>query len=129
MADDTKIRPVYLRALEEEAFDDLPTPQYARLFLKTYAERLGINVTEVYALLDLCDHPEINKTSTDSMWHGLSASGAMLEQRRPFPLGWLIAGIIVLIVLVLTFIFWPKAPRGQGVIESPTVECQLLVSR
>ena len=61
VAEEIKIRAEYLKALEEESFDDLPTPEYARLFLKTYAERLALNVSEVYALLDLCDHPGVRR--------------------------------------------------------------------
>jgi cytoskeleton protein RodZ len=38
----TKIRPKYLRALEEEQFDVLPAPTYVRGFLRSYAEALGL---------------------------------------------------------------------------------------
>lgn len=39
----TKIRPKYLRALEEERFDILPAPTYVRGFLRSYAEALGLD--------------------------------------------------------------------------------------
>lgn len=39
----TKIRPKYLRALEEESFDILPAPTYVRGFLRSYAESLGLD--------------------------------------------------------------------------------------
>jgi hypothetical protein len=38
----TKIRPKYLRALEDERFDILPAPTYVRGFLRSYAEALGL---------------------------------------------------------------------------------------
>jgi len=38
----TKIRPKYLRALEDEHFDILPAPTYVRGFLRSYAEALGL---------------------------------------------------------------------------------------
>jgi hypothetical protein len=38
----TKIRPKYLRALEDERFDILPAPTYIRGFLRSYAEVLGL---------------------------------------------------------------------------------------
>jgi cytoskeletal protein RodZ len=38
----TKIRPKYLRALEDERFDILPAPTYIRGFLRSYAEALGL---------------------------------------------------------------------------------------
>src|SRR5437762_7422528 len=39
----TKIRGKYLRALEEERFDLLPSPTYVKGFLRTYAEYLGLD--------------------------------------------------------------------------------------
>jgi len=42
-AEATKIRPAYLDAIEEEAFERLPGPTYARGFLRAYAEYLGLD--------------------------------------------------------------------------------------
>ncbi len=39
----TKIRPKYLRALEDERFDILPAPTYVRGFLRSYAQSLGLD--------------------------------------------------------------------------------------
>src|SRR4249920_2379192 len=39
----TKVRGKYLRALEEEQFDQLPSPTYVKGFLRTYAEYLGLD--------------------------------------------------------------------------------------
>jgi cytoskeletal protein RodZ len=39
----TKIRPKYLRALEDERFDLLPSPTYVRGFLRSYADALGLD--------------------------------------------------------------------------------------
>jgi hypothetical protein len=39
----TKIRAKYLRALEDEQFDQLPAPTYVKGFLRTYAEYLGLD--------------------------------------------------------------------------------------
>ncbi|HWO57370.1 MAG TPA: RodZ domain-containing protein [bacterium] len=57
IAEDIKIRAEYLRFLEQEAFDKLPTPEYGRLFLKSYAERLGLNINDIYALYDVHHRP------------------------------------------------------------------------
>ena len=43
----TKIRAKYIRALEEEDFDALPGDTYARGFLRTYADYLGLD-GEIY---------------------------------------------------------------------------------
>ena len=39
----TKIRPKYLRALEDEQFELLPAQTYVKGFLNTYAEFLGLD--------------------------------------------------------------------------------------
>ena len=39
----TKIRPKYLRALEEESFEVLPAETYVKGFLRAYAEYLGLD--------------------------------------------------------------------------------------
>jgi cytoskeleton protein RodZ len=39
----TKIRTKYLRALESEEWDVLPSPAYAKGFLRTYAQALGLD--------------------------------------------------------------------------------------
>jgi cytoskeletal protein RodZ len=39
----TKVRPKYLRALEDEQFDLLPAPTYVKGFLKAYADALGLD--------------------------------------------------------------------------------------
>lgn len=47
IADDLKIRRVYLEAIEEGRFDDLPGATYAVGFLRAYAEYLGLDSIEV----------------------------------------------------------------------------------
>src|SRR6476660_2134153 len=39
----TRIRPRFLRALESEEWDQLPGDAYARAFLRTYADFLGLD--------------------------------------------------------------------------------------
>jgi cytoskeleton protein RodZ len=39
----TKVRPKYLRALEDETFETLPAQTYVKGFLRTYAEFLGLD--------------------------------------------------------------------------------------
>ena len=41
---ETKIRAKYLRALEQEEWDQLPGSTYVRSFLRTYADVLGLGV-------------------------------------------------------------------------------------
>ena len=37
------VRPAYLRALEEERWDDLPSPAHVKGFLRLYARELGLD--------------------------------------------------------------------------------------
>jgi cytoskeleton protein RodZ len=46
VADDLKIRRVYLQAIEDGRFDDLPGATYAVGFIRAYAEYLGLNSIE-----------------------------------------------------------------------------------
>lgn len=45
--EETKIRRKYIQALEQEQFQILPGPIYAKAFLKNYAKFLNINVEEI----------------------------------------------------------------------------------
>ena len=45
----TRIRSAYLQALEDEAYERLPAPVYARGFLKNYALYLGLDPQQVLA--------------------------------------------------------------------------------
>lgn len=47
IADILKIRYVYLEAIEDGRFDDLPGATYSRGFIRTYAEHLGLDSDEV----------------------------------------------------------------------------------
>lgn len=48
----TRISKNYLQALEDEALDRLPSPAYAKGFLRVYAKYLGLSADELIAILD-----------------------------------------------------------------------------
>jgi Helix-turn-helix domain len=97
----TKIRIKYLRALEGEDWEALPSAAYAKGFLRTYAQLLGLDAE---ALVD-----EYRRQAGADYGVPLSPVGErVLEQgRRPGEpgggpgLGWLLAGAAVVIVGVL----------------------------
>ena len=60
---DTKIRAKYLRAMENEEWSLLPGEIYAKTFLRTYADYLGIDSRE---LLD--DYRRQYERPTDHDW-------------------------------------------------------------
>ena len=72
----TKIRGKYLRALEEEQFDVLPSPTYVRGFLRSYAEFLGVD-----AQLVLDEH-ESRFGSIDPLTGELTGRRAREARRR-----------------------------------------------
>jgi cytoskeleton protein RodZ len=72
----TKVRGKYLRALEEEQFDVLPSPTYVRGFLKTYADFLGVD-----AQLVLDEH-ESRFGSIDPLTGELTGRHARAARRR-----------------------------------------------
>ena len=124
VAEDIKIKPEYLRAIEREEFEFLPTPQYARLFVRTYAERLGFNPAEVYALLDVnaamlsiagkpkhSAPPQATQTQLSGPLPGTQAMPPP-EPRRPAGMGMWI-GIIVS-VIVLALIVWYVMTKLNG---------------
>lgn len=85
IAEDIKIRADYLRAIEQEAFDKLPTVEYGRLFLKSYAERLGLNVSDIYALYDVHHRPSWEPPKPRSVTPGASGMPAGPTPRMPAP--------------------------------------------
>jgi cytoskeleton protein RodZ len=76
LEDRTKIRIKYLRALENEDWDVLPSPAYAKGFLRTYAQAVGLDAD---ALID-----EYRRTveSADAGGRSYVLGEPVLETRR-----------------------------------------------
>lgn len=72
----TKIRTRYLRALEAEEWDVLPSPAYAKGFLRTYAQLLGLDADA------LADAFRQQVESRLDPGHVLGISEPVLEGRR-----------------------------------------------
>jgi len=47
VAKSTKIKDCFIRAIEEERFDSLPSPFYARKFIGLYAKFLGLDQSDI----------------------------------------------------------------------------------
>jgi cytoskeletal protein RodZ len=47
IAEATRLRPSIIKAIENEAWDSLPSPAFARGFLKTYAKALSMDATSI----------------------------------------------------------------------------------
>jgi hypothetical protein len=99
--DATRIRGKYLKALEEERFDVLPAPAYAKGFLRTYADLLGL---EGERFVD-----EFNERFPPSD----SAEAAPLERVRPRR-RWVSARLVVIPLALSIALFTWRLTTGGG---------------
>jgi len=60
---DTRISRRYLQALEAEQFEVIPAPVYARGFLRSYSQYLGIDPQEALAMFPREDDPEYQRAA------------------------------------------------------------------
>ena len=58
IADSSKVSMTYLRALEEDRFEVLPAPVFAKGFLRQYAQYVGLDCEEVVNFYLAARHPE-----------------------------------------------------------------------
>lgn len=83
---DTRISRRYLQALEAEQFDVIPAPVYARGFLRSYSQYLGLDPQEALDMFPRDDDYEPPSTTTQrpTMQQPVSAVGAARPTwRRP----------------------------------------------
>ncbi|MGH2634160.1 MAG: helix-turn-helix domain-containing protein, partial [Tepidiformaceae bacterium] len=77
---DTRISRRYLQALESEQFDVIPAPVYARGFLRSYSQYLGLDPAEMLALF-----PRDDQASGGQTVIGANRQGSPPVQQRPVP--------------------------------------------
>jgi cytoskeletal protein RodZ len=101
---DTRISKRYLEALEREDFSAFPAPFYARAFLRTYAQYLGLDAAQLLAALpharlepEVAPLPEINRPTTPG-----------------FSINWVVAGIVVLFLLAAGLLLYRSGSEGEG---------------
>ena len=101
---ETKIRAKYLRALEEEEFDSLPSGTYVRGFLRAYASYLGLDgrlfVDEYASRFGTRHDDELFRRRRERP----------MTQRRDSSSAVLVALIAVVAVGVLFFVAWRFGP-------------------
>ena len=105
---ETKIRAKYLRALEEEEFDSLPSGTYVRGFLRAYASYLGLDgrlfVDEYASRFGTRHDDELFRRRRERP----------MTQRRDSSSAVLVALIAVVAIGVLFFVAWRFGP-GEAV--------------
>src|SRR5215207_7127443 len=93
----TKIRIKFLRAMEEDRWEALPAPAYARGFLSTYARFLGLDdqalVDEYRRTVEGADRPE-------PIPHQVLQPATRRRRRRSIkPVAILFAGLLAVVLL------------------------------
>lgn len=115
----TKVRAKYLRALEEERFDQLPAHTYVKGFLRTYADALGMDgrlyVDEYNSRFVAGEDEQPLRTRRVTQTRGRR------EQRQSRLVVMALAAIVLVTALVIAA--WkfgsPGEPRVQGVNSAP----------
>ncbi|MCE1225832.1 MAG: helix-turn-helix domain-containing protein [Geobacteraceae bacterium] len=116
-AEATKIGKTYLRALEEDRFQDLPSPAYLKGFLRTYASYLGLQSEE---LIQLAGQQEAT----------LSNEPVKTEQARQtttgFSLNWqrLLLPAVLLVALIASSLFMVPSPPKHTLPPPPQPQPQ-----
>jgi len=119
----TKIRRRYLRALEDEDWEALPSSAYAKGFLRSYAELLGLDseaiVDEYRRQVEAGAEPSMHPVG-DRVLEGRRRAPARAERRRPW--AWVGAAFAVVVLgaaLVAALVAGgdddaPAPDRGDG---------------
>ncbi len=116
IADKTKISLRYLKAMEQDRFEVLPAPVFARGFLREYAKYVGLNPDEVvnYYLTQegLVEErePEADDRPTSSAARGPVTRGAFL-----------ILLLIVVVAAAAYFLFWRRAHEEAARAAPPPI--------
>ena len=108
---DTRINREYLQALEEGKLEVMPAPVYARAFMRTYAQYLGMNARTLVQQLpgarpepELPPLPQMGRESSSPL---VSAS-------------WLVAGVVIALMLgVGMLLFWNRGGDGDVAVSGP----------
>jgi cytoskeleton protein RodZ len=102
---DTRISSKYLQALEEGHLEELPAPVYARAFMRTYAQYLGLNASALVQRLPGAK-PELELPPLPKV--GRDATGSVVSA------SWLVAsGVVALVLLFGLLIFWNRGGGGE----------------
>ena len=116
-----KIRAKYLRALEEEEFDSLPSGTYVRGFLRAYASYLGLDgrlfVDEYASRFGTRHDDELFRRRRERP----------MTQRRESSSAVLVALIAVVAIGVLFFVAWRFGP-GESPPPAPSVVTETLTT-
>ncbi|MCG9969725.1 DUF4115 domain-containing protein [Pelotomaculum terephthalicicum JT] len=114
--EETKIRRKYLRALEEEQFQVLPGPVYAKAFLKTYTRFLGIDAGDVFA--NYSDF--FTEAPAEAPEHIFEEEKKARVPRKPRSRLYLTVAAVIVCVAVLGLYFNSAKGKGGTPVDNPS---------
>jgi cytoskeleton protein RodZ len=100
----TKIRVKFLRAMEEDRWEELPAPAYARGFLQIYARYLDLDEE---TLLERYKETVESEEGAEPIPHGVVQPGQLRRggpTRPKKPVAIMVAGVVTLIALALVIV-------------------------
>lgn len=107
----TRINKVFLLALEENNFDELPAPVFVTGFLRSYATHLGLDADSLVA-----DYEAVKKPAKH--FQPLASEESKLpliskeEMNRNFPLVGAVVGILLVVALLAVFVMRSSPPQA-----------------
>jgi len=117
ISDNTKIGLRYLEALEDDRFEVLPAPIFAKGFLREYAKYVGLDPDEVVNFyLTAEQRHRAERGGDDASGVVPLPSSGTVAPARGLPLDWilLVAGIVVLALVVLGVVWLVRRGRAGG---------------
>lgn len=111
------IRPRYVMAIEEGNYDLMPGKVYARGYVHTYAEFLGLNADEVVAQCFAGELPANAQpvTVAPSIAYTSRAQGTQLSSSHGHWRGYAIMGIVALVVVLVIAQFMGTSDEAEPV--------------
>ncbi len=124
---DIKIKAEYIKAIEDEEFELLPTPEYLRLFLKTYAEYLGFDTQEIYSVFDTQEMPARKPIPRGLAQNQEAQTPAktVIPEKKSFqmtPAIWIGIAVVLALFVAVMIIFGRQISPGERVMSPATTE-------
>jgi len=130
ISDNTKIAMRYLEALEEDRFEVLPAPIFAKGFLREYAKYVGLDPDEVVNFyLTAEQRHRAERGDDESGVHPLPShyTAPVSTAPPPNPLPWLIGAVVIVLALVIGGVTW-YVKHHQASTPAPAEEPQAVVT-
>ncbi len=115
VAEQIRIRSVYLAAIEDENWPAIGAPVYVRGFLRTYARFLGLEAEEAVGAFN----QHATGATTVAPPEAAAAPTHSPEPRRLLPFIWIASIVAVLLIAYVAFnAFSPRGPTAQTALAS-----------